>query len=1652
MEDRVKKILCVLMVLGVAPCFFVEAMQRQAMRVQESPTVSGVSRTSSISGPRLMKFSGTLNDGNGAPLTGMAGITFSLYANEQGGAPLWMENQNVQLDEQGNYAVLLGSTGSGIPVELFASGEPRWLGVQSQSQDAQSRILLNGRAPLPEDWTDHTVVFSKPADPQKAFQLSQDPRYAKQWNGRNRAGSTNPNVANPAAADAGKGGGKKNPPPPGTPQGDWNLSLGPTGSSRVAPNMFPAKYNFDINQAPSCTQDFVVFAENATGATAVNASQTGTFSLSNGTGGVTVNGTVLTASAGTAAARGGTFTANVRNSGSVTITNGGNTLTLTPNPTSRTIAGTFSGAVSGSTTTATLTVGLNTLNLTDGRATGFGTFAAPLCFNNGEGVTINGTSLTTNAVAAAGSITITTNPSAGNNVTINGPNAPTAQTYTFRTSVGTTANEVLIGGSNAASAANLRAAINLDSTQCGSGPPCFGSLTAANANVTAPSVSTNAVSLTAKCAGTAYNVAISDSTSNITETGMSGGTNGSTSGANFAISTTASTDATNLTTAINANAGTGVIATSSGGIVTLAASTPGSAGNSMSLTQTFTSGFGWSGGTLGGGSDTNGCTSATVGNFVNSSTVGTAAANLSDAINSCNGSFPAVGATSTATAGVTTITATTPGTDIALSGAEALGNFSWGTPATGSNGTNTCTSATTGTFAISSTTGTEATNLRDAIIACPVAAGVTATASGSTTTVTARTNGTAGNSIGLGNTLAGFGWAGTLLTGGADGSTSGTSFATSADITTEAANLASAINTNVAAVTATSSGAVVTVTANTAGSAGNSIGTTATVTGFSWGSTTLQGGLNAQPSIVAVNQLYSGASTTASDTGTFTANSLVGGETVTVTNGANSVGVTASTPTKASQTGTFSGNVGSGTGSATLGTLVLTPNPTAGTIVGTFQNTAPGNSGNVKITVGSNTLTLTGGNGSANSCPTNSTAGTFNNNRGNANQEAGDLAAAINACNSSFSAVGATAIQSGSAVTVTATAKGSANTPSATTTISSSLFAWASPSAGTDGTNTCGSTTAGTFAISSNTDTEASNLAAAINLCPAGVLVTATATGSTVTVTAKLAGSSGNIASTKTLTGFSWGGTTLTGGSDGSNTGLNFSFWSGSTAVSTTILATNLAAAIQRNGGAPIGVGSTSSTSIVTVTATTAGSAGNSITMQENLPGFSWANPTLFGGTEIGICPGPAVTYSYLIKTGAGGPITTSPVLSIDGQKLAFVESVSGGSVLHILRPNTAATNGTGTEGTVITPVVPTTVISSTSGSAATDWANCLATADSCMFNLVYTNTTNAQSSPFYNYATDELYVGDDGGKLWKATGVFNGTPALAGGGWAAGILVNLAHKLTSPVLEFTSSHVIVGDDSGRLSYVRDTGSPTGACGTGSVPCLGTPSITAFTANTLVDPVIIDGSTGKIFAFGGGGTSLVNAKVVQTDTTFSSTVAAAVGQSSTVPIHSGAFSDGYFTGADPSAGFLYVCGKNSSTDSPTLYRIGFSSLGVMNSTKDTSSLPLSADTAQCSPLTEIKNTNQGGGTDWLFLGMPGTCSAFGGSTGGCVMSFNITSSFPTTAAATRASTAGTSGIVVDNVSTDGHASSLYYSTLGAASCTGGSAGGCAVQTTQSGLQ
>jgi hypothetical protein len=93
--------------------------------------------------PPMVKFSGTLTDANGKPLSEVVGVSFLLYKDSQGGAPLWMESQNVQPDKTGHYTVMLGSSSSqGLPPDLFVSGEARWLGVQAQGQAEQPRTVL----------------------------------------------------------------------------------------------------------------------------------------------------------------------------------------------------------------------------------------------------------------------------------------------------------------------------------------------------------------------------------------------------------------------------------------------------------------------------------------------------------------------------------------------------------------------------------------------------------------------------------------------------------------------------------------------------------------------------------------------------------------------------------------------------------------------------------------------------------------------------------------------------------------------------------------------------------------------------------------------------------------------------------------------------------------------------------------------------------------------------------------------------------------------------------------------------------------------------------------------------------------------------------------------------------------------------------------------------------------------------------------------------------------------------------------------------------------------------------------------------------------------------------------------------------------------
>src|SRR5712691_7174294 len=147
------ELVCLLCVCGV------QAQQRPvpADGLRGQPSVAAEPQTPSrtaqapsevvptLAVPRLIKLAGTLKDAQGKPLSNTVGVTFAIYKEQEGGAALWLETQNVELDEQGRYTVLLGAMKSeGLPLELFSSGEPRWLGVQVQlpGEVEQPRVLL----------------------------------------------------------------------------------------------------------------------------------------------------------------------------------------------------------------------------------------------------------------------------------------------------------------------------------------------------------------------------------------------------------------------------------------------------------------------------------------------------------------------------------------------------------------------------------------------------------------------------------------------------------------------------------------------------------------------------------------------------------------------------------------------------------------------------------------------------------------------------------------------------------------------------------------------------------------------------------------------------------------------------------------------------------------------------------------------------------------------------------------------------------------------------------------------------------------------------------------------------------------------------------------------------------------------------------------------------------------------------------------------------------------------------------------------------------------------------------------------------------------------------------------------------------------------
>ena len=101
----------------------------------------GSAATTSV--PRLVQFNGTLKDTLARPVSGVASVTFAIYAEQDGGSALWTETQNVLADSNGHFNALLGTaTTGGFPSELFSTGQSRWLGITIARQPEMPRVML----------------------------------------------------------------------------------------------------------------------------------------------------------------------------------------------------------------------------------------------------------------------------------------------------------------------------------------------------------------------------------------------------------------------------------------------------------------------------------------------------------------------------------------------------------------------------------------------------------------------------------------------------------------------------------------------------------------------------------------------------------------------------------------------------------------------------------------------------------------------------------------------------------------------------------------------------------------------------------------------------------------------------------------------------------------------------------------------------------------------------------------------------------------------------------------------------------------------------------------------------------------------------------------------------------------------------------------------------------------------------------------------------------------------------------------------------------------------------------------------------------------------------------------------------------------------
>jgi hypothetical protein len=562
--------------------------------------------------------------------------------------------------------------------------------------------------------------------------------------------------------------------------------------------------------------------------------------------------------------------------------------------------------------------------------------------------------------------------------------------------------------------------------------------------------------------------------------------------------------------------------------------------------------------------------------------------------------------------------------------------------------------------------------------------------------------------------------------------------------------------------------------------------------------------------------------------------------------------------------------------------------------------------------------------------------------------------------------------------------------------------------------------------------------------------------GTVITLTAVNDGAAGNFTITTNTANIALSPLAGTQG-NGANDGPNFLV----DGASPTNTAANFVLAINRPGnGSSVAVTASSSAGTVTLDSTANSAIGDATTVTTTFSNFTAFGTPFSGGSNaqatIGAftnlyssCTAPVPSPYWAYNTGTTGAVVTSPVLSGDGSQVAFVQNTATASTLVLLKWKA-------NDGTFDAPTTPT------NSASAGAYQTCVTTVAACMFTIPF-DTSNGgaaaldgNSSPFYDYSTDTLYVGNNNGFLHQFTGVFKGAPAevvsIAGATrWPA--LIVAGQSLTSPVFVDGAgglgggSGIFVGDRANRRLYRVDATAGGGAGGVVASGVLGSAGID--------DSPLIDSTTGMVYVFVRGDNGVGAAKraaIYQFNVNFSPNtlgLETPVASDNTLPLVNffpGTLDNTYYSSVN-GTGSMYVC--STSGAAAALWQVTVTA-GVLSA--PTAGPILTTVNRECSPITEFPN----GATDWIFLSVtnsavtvsPVTCPA----ATGCVMSFDVSSGLPPAADSTASETGGTSGIVVDGSSAVVGASQVYFTPLANQACTtSGGIGGCAIQAAQSGL-